>query len=186
MDNVRQKIMDATIEEFNKRGIKFTMDDIARDLHISKKTIYKEFNDKDELFYATVDYGFAAVKQKEAEILAKEGIDLLDKITQLIICMPDNYNSIDFRKVYQLRDKYPDVYMAISDHLESDWGNTEQLLEKAMDEGIIRQIPIPIIRLMIEGAIEKFLTSRELSQSDISYDRSLEYMIDIIINGIRA
>ena len=47
--------------EFKKKGSKFTMDDVASDLHMSKKTIYKEFDDKDELFYATVDYGFTNV-----------------------------------------------------------------------------------------------------------------------------
>ena len=67
MENLRQSIMESVINQFNQKGMKFTMDDISKKLHISKKTIYKEFDDKDELFYATVDYGFAAIKQKESE-----------------------------------------------------------------------------------------------------------------------
>ena len=186
MENIKESIMDAVIEEFNKKGMKFTMDDIAKDLHISKKTIYKEFNDKDELFYATVEYGFEAIKKTEAEVLATKDIDIIEKISRLIICLPDNYKNIDFRRVYQLRDKYPDVYKAISSHLERDWEDTEKLLREAMDQGVMRRLPIPVIRLMIEGTIEKFLTSEELSNSDISYDQSLEYMIDIIINGLKV
>ena len=97
--------MDAVVVLFNEKGMKFTMDDISKLLHISKKTIYKEFNDKDELFYATVDYGFAAIKQKEAEIIADESLGLVEKIAKVIVCLPDNYRNIDFRQVYQLRDK---------------------------------------------------------------------------------
>ncbi len=183
---IRKLIMDSVIQQFNQKGMKFTMDDIAKDLHISKKTIYKEFDDKDELFFATVDYGFAAIKQKEAEILAEDTSDIVDKISKLIVCLPDNYKNIDFRMVYQIRDKYPGVYNHFTEHIESDWESTEKLLKKAMDEGRIKNVPIPVIKLTIEGAIEKFLSSEDLYRTDISYEESLNQMIDIIINGLRV
>ncbi len=185
MDNTRQMIMESVINQFNLKGMKFTMDDISRELHISKKTIYKEFNDKDELFFATVDYGFSAVKKKEAEILSDSSLNLVDKIARVIVCLPDNYRTIDFRKVYQLRDKYPLVYARLATRIESDWEETEKLLKQAMDEGLIKKVPIPVIKLTIEGAIEKFLTSEELSRTELSYEDSLNDMIDIIINGIK-
>ena len=186
MDNIRQSIMDSVINQFNLKGMKFTMDDIAKELHISKKTIYKEFNDKDELFFATVDYGFSAIKRKEAEILADNSLDLVDKVSKLIVCLPDNYRNIDFRRVYQLREKYPQVYVRVARRIESDWEDTEKLLSKAMDAGVIKKVPIPILKLTIEGAIEKFLSSDELSKTEVSYEDSLNDMIDIIINGIRV
>lgn len=185
MDNIRQSIMDSVISQFNLKGMKFTMDDISKELHISKKTIYKEFNDKDELFLATVDYGFSAIKRKEAEVLADDSLGLVDKIARLIVCLPDSYKNIDFRRVYQLREKYPDVYAQVAKRIESDWEETEKLLSKAMDEGLIKKVPIPILKLTIEGAIEKFLSSDELSRTEVSYEDSLNDMIDIIINGIR-
>ena len=186
MENIRQSIMDSVINQFNQKGMKFTMDDISKELHISKKTIYKEFNDKDELFYAKVDYGFAAIKSKEAEVINDPNLSLMDKIAKVIVCLPDNYRNIDFRMVYQLRDKHPQVYRRIAKRIESDWDETEKLLREAMIRGYIRSdIPISVIKLTIEGAIEKFLTSEELSKSDLSYEESLNSMIDIIINGIR-
>lgn len=186
MEETRQQIMDAVIDQFNKKGMKFTMDDISRELHISKKTIYKEFDDKDELFFATVDYGFSAIKKKEAEIIADNSLDLVDKISRLIVCLPDNYKNIDFRRVYQLKDKYPKVYMKVAERVESDWGETEKLLNQAMDQGLIKKVPIQLIKLMVEGTIEKFLSSEELSHTEISYEESLNMMIDVIMNGIKA
>ena len=155
MEETRHIIMDAVIDQFNKKGMKFTMDDISKELHISKKTIYREFDDKDELFFATVDYGFSAIKKKEAEILANESLDLMDKIAKLIVCLPDNYKNIDFRRVYQLKEKYPKVY-------------------------------IELLKLMVEGAIEKFLSSEEFAHSEYSYEESLNMMINVLINGIKA
>ena len=186
MENIRQSIMDSVINQFNQKGMKFTMDDIARDLHISKKTIYREYDDKDELFLATVDYGFAAIKQKEAEILKETDIDIVEKISRLVVCLPDSYKNIDFRKVYLLRDKYPEVYARVTKHIESDWEETEKLIVRAMDEGKLRKVPVSVVKLTIEGAIEKFLSSDELFKSDITYEESLNQMIDIIMNVIRA
>ncbi len=186
MQETRQMIMDAVIDQFNRKGMKFTMDDISKELHISKKTIYKEFDDKDELFFATVDYGFSAIKKKEAEIVADDSLDLIDKISKLIVCLPDNYKNIDFRRVYQLKDKYPKVYMKLAERIESDWGETEKLLNQAMDQGLIKKVPVPLIKLMVEGSIEKFLSSEELAKTDLSYEQSLDKMIDIIINGLRV
>ncbi len=186
MDTLRQTIMDSVINQFNQKGMKFTMDDISKELHISKKTIYKEFNDKDELFYATVDYGFSNVKKKEAEILQDDSLDLMEKIAKVIVCLPDNYRTIDFRMVYQLREKHPHVYRRIAKRIESDWDETEKLIAQAMEQGLIRtDLDISVIKLTIEGAIEKFLTSEELSKTNVSYEESLNDMIDIIIHGIR-
>ena len=40
---LKERIMEATIDEFNEKGVKFTMDDLAKRLTMSKKTIYKVF-----------------------------------------------------------------------------------------------------------------------------------------------
>ena len=186
MDNLRKSIMDSVINQFNQKGMKFTMDDISKELHISKKTIYKEFDDKDELFFTTVDYGFNAIKEKEAEILKDDSLDIVEKLSRVIVCLPDNYRNIDFRMVYQLRDKYPNVYNRVAGRIESDWEETEKLLRQAMDLGKLKKVPIPVVKLTIEGAIEKFLSTEELSRTDLSYEDALNEMIDIIINGLRA
>ena len=43
---LEQKILEAAIVVFNQKGMKFTMDDLARQLEISKKTIYTVFLNK--------------------------------------------------------------------------------------------------------------------------------------------
>jgi AcrR family transcriptional regulator len=48
---IRNAILEGTIQVFNEKGLKFTMDDIASLLGMSKKTIYKVFRDKEELFF---------------------------------------------------------------------------------------------------------------------------------------
>ncbi len=55
-----------------------------------------------------------------------------------------------------------------------------------MEKGLIKNVPIPVIKLTIEGAIEKFLSTQELAGTQVTYEQSLNSMIDIIMNGLRA
>ena len=62
---LQELIMETTIYEFNDKSAKFTMDDIAKKLHISKKTIYSLFQTKEELLMCTVNYVFDQIKVSE-------------------------------------------------------------------------------------------------------------------------
>ena len=44
---LRESILEGTLKAFNQKGLKFTMDDLAGILGMSKKTIYTVFRDKD-------------------------------------------------------------------------------------------------------------------------------------------
>ena len=52
---MRDKIIDATVEEFKQNGLKFTMNDLAKRLGISKKTIYTVFESKQAVLVAVAD-----------------------------------------------------------------------------------------------------------------------------------
>lgn len=64
---LRETILEGTIQAFNKKGLKFTMDDIAALLGISKKTIYTVFQDKNTLVSEMVDYCFDSHQRERAE-----------------------------------------------------------------------------------------------------------------------
>ncbi len=65
---LRETILEGTIQAFNKKGLKFTMDDIASLLGMSKKTIYTVFQDKNTLVSEMVDYCFDSIKESEQEV----------------------------------------------------------------------------------------------------------------------
>lgn len=186
MEDIQNKILETVLVEFNKKGMKFTMDDVSKELHMSKKTIYKEFNDKEEIFEKMVDYCFSSIKEKEKEVLADPTLSTVDRISKLLICLPDNYQNIDFRKLYLLKDKYPAIYAKVQERLESDWEDTIALIEKGMDEGVIRRMPVSVIKAMVEASIERFLSTEVLIDSNTKYQDALEVMIEIIMKGICA
>ena len=55
---VEEKIINQTIQLFQAKGLKFTLDELASELRISKKTIYQYFPSKEAILNEVVEYGF--------------------------------------------------------------------------------------------------------------------------------
>ncbi len=181
---LKEKIIDAVIEEFNEKGLKFTMEDLARSLGISKRTLYTVVSDKEALFIEAVDDVFTAIKESEQEIVEDETLDIVEKLKRILIVLPRKYKAIDFRQLYDLKSKYPRIYAKIENRLETEWEPTFQIMEQAMAEGRIRRVSLPVIQAIISGTIEYYLSRRVLLDSKIAYDEALHEMLDVIMNGI--
>lgn len=181
---LREMILEGTALAFHQKGMKFTMDDIARNLNISKKTIYTVFEDKEELFLAMVDHLFDKIKESEANVLDDSELGTVDKIRTILGVMPESYRHLDFEQLYVLRDKYPAVYKKVEQRLETGWESTILLLEQGMKEGVIRPVRIPIVKLMLEATLEQFFQRDALIRNNIGYIEALEEAVSVIVDGI--
>ena len=108
--NNREKILEATIRVFNRKGLKLTMDDIASELSMSKKTIYTVFKDKESLFGEMVDYCFDKIKESEIKIICDKNMTTMEKIRAVLGVLPEGYKEIDYSKLYCLKSKYFSFY----------------------------------------------------------------------------
>lgn len=183
---LRDKIIEATTEVFNEKGVKFKMEDVAKALAISKKTIYTVFSDKESLLTTMVHEGFAKIKRDEAQILQDPQRTTLDKIRQVIIALPDSLKRVDYKQFHEVATKYPKLFKTIQQHIEGEWDPTLKLLEQGMAEGVIRPVNTTVLKLMIEASIEHFLESDGLQSQGIAYTDALESMMDILIEGMKV
>jgi AcrR family transcriptional regulator len=181
---MKERILDAAIKVFNEKGLKFTMDDIARELSISKKTIYTVFRDKETLFFEMVDYCFDKIKESENAIVSDPTLGTVEKIRQILGVLPEGYRDIDFRQLYSLKTKYPKIYNKVEERLETGWENTFFLINRGIEEGSVRPIQIPILKTMFEATLEQFFQRDILISNQISYQEALNQVVEILIDGI--
>ena len=170
----KEVILEGTIKAFNEKGLKFTMDDVAKILGMSKKTIYTVFRDKESMFLAMVDYMFDSIKESEQQIVEDDALSTVEKIRRILGVIPESYRDVDFRQLYLLKDKYPVIYKQVEKRLETGWETTIQLLEQGMAEGVIRKVSIPIVKMMLEATVEQFFQRDILIQSGLSYLEALD------------
>lgn len=178
-----KRIIETAEKLFIEMGLGFTLDDISKQLHIAKKTIYKSFPSKEELMIAMIDNGFEKIQANKKEILESD-LPYTEKLRTIMIAMPDTYSVFDFRELETLHDKYPAVYQCLQKHLESNWQPVIDLLEQGKNDGTLNDFSIPILKVMITSTLEAFLSTNDLKEHKISYTDALNKMMDIIMKGI--
>lgn len=186
MDQARQKCIDGAIQLCSSQGLDFTMSQLAARLGMSKKTLYVLFDSKEALLLAVVDTMFDAVKADEAKILARQDLSLADKVRQLVVVLPDSYKNLDWSRLQGVEEKYPAVYGRIRQRLESEWEPTLELLRQGMEQGELRPFQPGLLRTVVEGAMEHFLSSDALQREGIGYVQALDGMMDLLMEGILA
>lgn len=184
VEGQKVKILEGAIKAFNEKGLKFTMDDLAKVLGMSKKTIYKIYDDKEDMFLAMVDYCFDKIKESEQAIINDDSLSTIEKINRILGVLPESYMEIDFRQLFTLKEKYPATYKHVEERLESGWEGTIALINKGIEEGTVRPINISLFKTMLEATIEQFFQRDILITNGITYTQALEEVVNIMVKGI--
>lgn len=180
---LRERLRAVGMELFRREGLRFTMQEAARAIHISKKTIYAVYPSKEALLLDMVDDAFAHIHARKQAILDGPGT-LTDKLRAVIIALPEEYTALDLQQMDLLDEKYPRVAARVRQHLETGWEPTLALLQQAMEQGVIRTVSLPVLQRMISASIESFLADRTLEQQGIPYAGALDEMMDILLDGL--
>lgn len=131
--DTKTKILFAAQELFFKYGIKrITMDDIARHLSVSKKTIYQYFEDKNLIVDSLCDL---AMKENEARFreLAAESKDPIHEMVQTAQHMSSVFTKINPVFFYDLQRFYPEAWKRFQGFKN---GLVYEMLEKNLRDGI--------------------------------------------------
>ena len=182
---MREKIIDTAIEEFTKNGLKFTMNDVARALGISKKTIYTVFESKQEVLVAIADRYARDFTNMRTEIEQDDSLDTMEKLRRLFCAIPTKYYNIGLSRIFELAQKYPKQYKYLMESVQQGWNLAEQYLERGIQEGKVRKdVSVPVVMAMIRGTVTCFMESDVLYKNGLTYEEGKEKMVQIIMKGI--
>lgn len=178
---IRKSVTAAATALFRAKGLRFTMQEVADSLHISKKTIYTIYSSKEELLLDMVDELFADIHREKQRLISSLA-PVEERVRAVIIAMPEQFRTIDFRMLDMIDEKYPALSRRVREHLENNWEPTIALIEEGIEQGRIRPVSIPVLRQIITASIVGFLSD---SAGEQSYADTLSAMMDIIMNGLR-
>jgi len=149
----KQRILQAAFELFFRYGIKsVTMDDIARHLSISKKTIYQFFRDKDEIVHTLMEQHIRRDEQEFCDI-ADKAANVVEEVFSIMRKMSQMFGQINPNIFYDLQKYHPRSWELFHRFREDCiLRNVEQTLEKGKAAGLIRgDINVKILaRLRVE------------------------------------
>lgn len=121
-EDIQEKIAESFEKHYNQFGYKKTsVDDISQDLRISKKTIYKNFNSKEQIFLYLVQ----KIAAQFREMIEPKLINVLTyerKMEQLVFIifqdirnwLKESKDSFEFRFQFELTQKaYQEAYHSL-------------------------------------------------------------------------
>ncbi|MBA5792302.1 TetR/AcrR family transcriptional regulator [Flavobacterium sp. xlx-214] len=122
---MKETILKKSLLLFTQHGFKsITMDDIAKELGISKKTIYQHFASKNELVKATVDYVFEAATNKMKALIGKCETPIHEHFA-MKNCVGELFGyNIQASTVYQFNKYYPKLAERIQQKRHDDYDLT--------------------------------------------------------------
>lgn len=183
----RESILENTSALFMSRGCKsLTMDDIASQNGISKRTLYEQFKDKSTLLEACIIYMDDIMTKNIAEHqkLSKNILELILRIydfqTDAIMDMHDNFFS-------EVNKYFPDVYQrTISKIRERSFENTEKMLILGQIEGVfIKDISNPKnTAIVINEMIRTVLSSEIVTKFKYSKTEILKNIMLVYLRGL--
>ena len=181
---IEDKILQGTLDVFRIKGIKFTMDDLAKHLGISKRTLYESVKSKEKLLIDSVDTVFDLIKKLEIEIYENNDLNDIEKLKNLITVLPKGLGSISYNRMFEVNKYYPKVYEKMMMRVDSGWELTLDLLEECMNKGLIKKTNPLLVKHMIVACVNELLQNDFLYRENMDYSECYKEVINIIFLGI--
>lgn len=106
-----EETLTAIRDTYVRYGIKsVTMDDLARELGVSKKTLYEHFNDKEEVVRKVIDFMIAEQQNAYESIINQPGNNAIDELLLLSRFITEHLKSVNPALLYDLKKYYPGVW----------------------------------------------------------------------------
>ena len=137
---MKEKIIAKATDLFLKLGFKsVTMDDIAGEMCISKKTIYKYFCNKELLIEESTNMVHKEVHQIIDSIVAKNH-NAIEENFEIRKMFKEMFKAGDTSPVFQLKKHYPEIYdMVMSREINECSIVFKQNIEKGIQQGLYRK-----------------------------------------------
>ncbi len=137
---MKDKIISKASELFLKLGFKsVTMDDIAGEMCISKKTIYKYFCNKEVL----IEESTALVHEQVHHIIntiVSQNHNAIKENFEIRKMFKEMFKSADNSPIYQLKKHYPDIYQNVMEiEIEECKSCFTENIKKGIKDGLYRK-----------------------------------------------
>jgi AcrR family transcriptional regulator len=134
---MKDKIISKATDLFLKLGFKsVTMDDIAGEMCISKKTIYKYFCNKEVLIEESTEMVHKTVHEIIDTIVAKNH-NAIEENFEIRKMFKEMFKSSDTSPLYQLKKHYPEIYQNV---MSREINECNMCFKQNIEKGITQEL----------------------------------------------
>jgi AcrR family transcriptional regulator len=182
----RQRILEIAIAQFARFGVRtITMEDLARQAGVSKKTIYQEFEDKKDLVKAV----FAAILEQDRKRLAfisEQGDGVIEHLAQTSKMMRERLTSINPLVILEVQKYFPEAWNLFETFKqETIQQDLIKVLERGKDLGYFRpEIDSRILARVRLTQVTSAFDPKNFAEPDYNLVEEQMIILDHFLHGI--
>lgn len=181
------EILNGAIEMFGRIGIRsVSMDDIAQELRISKKTIYHYFRNKEDLIVAMLKTHLDNDIKYYHSFCCGENINAIDVLLNVSIAVCKHINETNHTRVFELRKYYPEQF---NQFWASKRETVLQQIKDNINQGIFQNlyrsdINTELVATLYVRRLEDFSITNEELFKQFTFEQIFKTMFENHIRGI--
>lgn len=183
--NIKEKILNIFREQIQIFGIKsITLDMIAKRCGISKKTLYKYFDGKDQIVTEIFDELLEKLNTRFLEI-DRTADESMVKIQHIFDAMFELLGSVSIPLLRDIQNDYPDINKKIDSFREDHRELVRRTIESGIASGSMNGNINPSVAVdMIMGAAQAVLFPGYVIKNNLTMQSTIESFKALILDGL--
>jgi len=187
LNGIAERIVLAARAHFFAHGFRgVTMDDLAAELGMSKKTLYSQFPSKTELLRAVLLAKFRSVETDLEAVVTDSADDASAALHRLLACMQRHTEEIQPPFVRDIRRETPELFQLVEerrrDLIQRYFG---RIFDQGRRAGIIRKdISSELIVEILLGAVQAVMNPAKIEHLGLEPKTGYGAIVSVILDGV--
>lgn len=180
-----ERILRYAQEKFQREGFyKTSMDELARELQISKKTIYKYYASKEKLVEHIVLDKMTCDAQRIQEFLDRDE-NVVIKFIKILNLNHERFSCMSEKWFRDLQIHTPQLWLDMDKFKTQTIEQTmKRLIEQGKKEKLIENYPVEIIITCMIASVKAILNADFMMNSKLNVKELFHYTMELLLNGI--
>jgi AcrR family transcriptional regulator len=182
----RQRIVSGARRHFLAHGFRnVTMDDLAQELGMSKKTLYAHFAAKRELLEAVIHDKYRDISAALEPITADSEGDVARALRSLLDSVQKQVQEIHPAFVRDMRREEPDAFLLVerlrAEIIQTHFG---RVFEAGRRRGLLRKdIPARVFVEILLGATQGLINPQKLADLNLTLQKAFAAVTSVVLEG---
>ena len=165
--SLRERIIERAMQDFSKNGIRAVkMDTLAKELGISKRTMYEIFEDKESLLFEGIKV-YGDRKREYLHSYAEEGHDVIDIIMEAYHMKVEEVRAVNPDFYLDLM-KYPRLAQHMKEEQQKSLEGFLTFMKRGVDDGYFRpDVNYELVPHIFEALGQYILTNSLVQQYSV-------------------
>jgi len=184
-DSVRARIVEGASQRFFTHGFRgVTMDDLAEELGMSKRTLYSRFDTKLQLLNSVLENKFRRVREDMSGILAAQQ-DFPEALGQTLACIQRHTSEIQPPFTRDMRQEGPEVFQKVERLRHAAiQGHFGELMHRGHRASFIRKdVPAQIVIEILLAAVQAIVNPTRLDELGLTPKAGCGLITKIVLEG---